>query len=78
MYMLGKIYFRQNRFVEAEKQAVKAIDLETQQDGYHFLLGRIYQRQGRQAQAAAEFEKVKTIQEQKRARENEVLNQIPR
>jgi tetratricopeptide (TPR) repeat protein len=72
-YLRGKISFRQNRFVEAEKWLVRATGLEPEEESYRFLLGQTYQRLGKKTQAVAEFEKVKEIKERNRAREAEKL-----
>lgn len=75
-YLLGNIAARQNRLPEAEKFAAKAVQFDDTMEGHHLLLAQILQRQGKKTQAQAEFEKVKKILQQKRAKDTDFLNRI--
>ncbi|HXB99015.1 MAG TPA: tetratricopeptide repeat protein [Terriglobales bacterium] len=54
-YQLAKAYFDLNRFVDAQREAEKAVSLDPSESSNHYLLGRIYQRSGKSEMSKEQF-----------------------
>lgn len=58
LFQLGLLYYRSNRFSDAELVFKRAVEINDLYSNARYFLGLIYDRSGRKADAAAEFEKI--------------------
>ena len=63
-YLRGKIYLRMNKFTEAIRSLLRAIELRPTDSSAHYQLGLAYSKSGQTALAGRQFETVKYLEDQ--------------
>jgi tetratricopeptide (TPR) repeat protein len=63
-YLRGKIFLRMNRFTEAIRSLLRAIELRPTDSSAHYQLGLAYSKSGQAALAGRQFETVKYLESQ--------------
>lgn len=67
--LLGEVYEGTDRPADAIREYLESLNMQADQDGtIHYRLGRLYQKLGNNTAAAAEFGKVRSIQQARRDR----------
>jgi tetratricopeptide (TPR) repeat protein len=63
-YLRGKVYLGMNKFTEAIRSLLRAIDLRPTDSSAHYQLGLAYRKSGQDALAGRQFETVKYLESQ--------------
>jgi Flp pilus assembly protein TadD len=63
-YLRGKIYLRMNKFTEAIRSLLRAVELRPTDSSAHYQLGLAYSKSGQTALAGRQFETVKYLEDQ--------------